>query len=103
MDIGNSEENSPCRQKCVLVLMDKCLMNTFLYGIHGTSSADVVENLWFFLLMLVDSLAQFKFDFDAWFIDAKAICSFDHMIVTLERLHPIDKIKMVWLNIVGWY
>ena len=45
MDIGYGESNSPGGHKYVLVLVDKCTSNTFVYGIHGTSGADVVEAL----------------------------------------------------------
>ena len=45
MDIGYGESNSPGGHKYVLVLVDKCTSNTFVYGMHGTSGADVVEAL----------------------------------------------------------
>ena len=46
MDIGYSESNSPGGHKYVLVLVDKCTSNTFVYELHGTSTVDVVEALW---------------------------------------------------------
>ena len=45
MDIGYGESNSPGGYKYVLVLVDKCTSNTFVYGIHGTSGADVIDAL----------------------------------------------------------
>lgn len=42
MDIVYSEANSPGGHKYVLVLIDKCTTNSFLYGMHCTSGADIV-------------------------------------------------------------
>ena len=46
MDIGYGESNSSGAHKYVLVLVDKCTSNTFVYSMHGTSGADIVEALW---------------------------------------------------------
>ena len=73
MDIGYGESNSPGGHKYVLVLIDKCTSNTFVYGMHGTSGADCVEALWKFFIDAGGFPCTIQCDFDPRFIGGKAI------------------------------
>ena len=73
MDIGYGESNSLGGHKYVLVLVDKCTSNTFVYVMHGTSGADVVEALWKFFINAGGFPRTIQCDFDPQFIDGKAI------------------------------
>ena len=46
MDIGYGDCASYGGSKYVLVLVDQCTTHSFVYGIQGSSSADVCEALW---------------------------------------------------------
>ena len=50
MDIGYGDGKGIGGHKYVLVLVDKCTTNTFIYGMHGTSGADITEALWKFFI-----------------------------------------------------
>ena len=56
MDIGYGDDTSIGGNKYVLVLVDQCTSNSFIYGMKGSSGSDVCEALWKFLLTLVVSL-----------------------------------------------
>ena len=95
MDIDYGESNSPGGHTNVLVLVDKFTYNTFVYGMHATSGEDVVEALWKFSLMLVDSYAPFNATLILDLLVAKLYRSFGLTAVTCVP-HPfIDKIIMV--------
>ena len=84
MDIGQGEANSPGGHKYVLVLVDTYTSNTFVYGIHGTSGADVVEARWNFSLTPVDSLAL-----------SNAILTLDLLVGRLFRLFDLTDVMYV--------
>ena len=48
MDIGYGDGTSYGRSKYILVLVDQCMRNSFVYGMQESSSADVCEALWNF-------------------------------------------------------
>ena len=73
MDIRYGESDSPGGPKYVLVLVDKCTSTTFVYGMHGTSGADVVEALWKFFINAGGFPRTIQCDFDPRFIGGKAI------------------------------
>ena len=102
MDIGYGESNSPGSHKYVLVLVDKCTSNTFVYRMHCISRADVVEVLWKFfgssLLMLMDSHAPFNATLILDVLVAKLYYSFGLAAITCVLLHLTDKIIVGWLR-----
>ena len=50
MDIGYGEDASIGGYKYVLMLVDQCTRNSWVYGMHGSSGADVSEALWKFFI-----------------------------------------------------
>ena len=60
MDIGYGDGASYGGSKYVLVLVDQCTTNSFVYGMQGSSGADACEALWIFLLTLVVFHRQFN-------------------------------------------
>ena len=50
MDIGYGEGTAYGGSKYVLVLVDQCTSNSFVYGMQGSSSANVCEALWKFFI-----------------------------------------------------
>ena len=56
-----------------MVLADKCTTNSFVYGMHGKSGADVVEALWKFSIDAGGLPCTIQCDFDPRFIGGKVI------------------------------
>ena len=73
MDIGYGDGNSPGGYKYALVLVDKCTTNSFVYGMHGASGADVAEALWKFFIDAGGFPETIQCDFDPKLIGGKAI------------------------------
>ena len=72
MDIGYGEGVSVGGYKYVLILVDQCTTNSFLYGMHGCSDADVCEALWKFFIDAGGFPRTIQCDFDPWLIGGKA-------------------------------
>ena len=59
--------------KYVLVLVDKCTTNSFVYGMLCTSGADIVEALWKFFIDTGGLPCTIQCDLDSHFIGRKEI------------------------------
>lgn len=46
IDIGYSDGGSIGGSNTILVLVDRCITNSFVYGIQGSSGANIYEVLW---------------------------------------------------------
>ena len=79
MDIGYGDGASVGGCKYVLVLVDQCTTNSFVYGMYGSSSADVCEALWKFFIDAGGFPKTLQTDFDTRLIGGKA--------AALLRLH----------------
>jgi len=53
MDIGYGDGVAVGGYKYVLILVDQCTTNSFLYGMHGCSGGDMCEALWKFFILLM--------------------------------------------------
>ena len=73
MDIGYGEGMSCGGSKYVLVLVDQCTSNSFTYGMHGASEADVCETLWKFFIDIGGFPKTIQCDFDPRLIGGKAV------------------------------
>ena len=77
MNIGYGESNSSGGHKyvlvLVLVLVDKCTSNRFVYEMHSTSRVDVVEAIWNFVIDAGGLPRTIQFNFDPIFIGGEAI------------------------------
>ena len=79
MDIGYCKPNSPGCHKyvlilvLVLVLVDKCTFNMFVYEMHGISGVDVGEALWKFFIEAGWFPRTIQCNFDPRFIGCRAI------------------------------
>ena len=71
MDIGYGDGVSYSRNKYILVLVDQCTTNSFVYGMQGSSGADVCEALWKFLIDTGGFLDTIQYNFDPQFIGGK--------------------------------
>ena len=71
-DISYSDGVSVNGSKYVLVLVDQCTTNSFVYGMHGSSGADVCEALWKFYIDAGGFLKTLQTDFDTRLIGGKA-------------------------------
>ena len=77
-DIGYGDGISVGGAKYVLVLVDQCTTNSFVYGMHGSSGADVCEALWKFFIDAGGFPKTLQCDFDMQLIGGKAaalLCS----------------------------
>eukprot|EP00531_Pseudo-nitzschia_arenysensis_P008906 CAMPEP_0116127296 /NCGR_PEP_ID=MMETSP0329-20121206/6769_1 /TAXON_ID=697910 /ORGANISM="Pseudo-nitzschia arenysensis, Strain B593" /LENGTH=2217 /DNA_ID=CAMNT_0003621395 /DNA_START=65 /DNA_END=6718 /DNA_ORIENTATION=- len=72
MDIGYGPSTSPGGYKYVLVLVDKCTSHTWIYGMGGTSGADIQEALWRFFVDIDGFPGTIQCDFDPRFLGGKA-------------------------------
>ena len=72
MDIGYREETAYGGSKYVLVLVDQCTSNSFVYGMQGSSGADVCEALWKFFIDAGGFPKTIQCDFDPCLIGGKA-------------------------------
>ena len=63
-DIGYGDGVSVGGSKYVLVLVDQCTTNSFVYGMHGSSGADVCEALWKFFIDAGGFPKTLQTDFD---------------------------------------
>ena len=63
-DIGYGDGVSVGGFKYVLVLVDQCTTNPFVYGMHGSSGADVCEALWKLFIDAGGFLKTLQTDFD---------------------------------------
>ena len=72
MDIGYGVPNGPGGHKYVLVLVDKCTSHNWVYGMNGTSGADIQEALWKFFIDAGGFPHTMQCDFDPRFIGGKA-------------------------------
>ena len=72
MDIGYGDGVAIGGSKYVLVLVDQCTTNSFIYGMHGTSGADVCEALWKFFIDAGGFPKTIQCDFDPRLIGGKA-------------------------------
>ena len=70
-DIGYSDDISVGGYKNVLVLVDQCTTNSFVYGIHGSSGADVCEAFWKFFIDAGGFPKTLQCDFDTRLIGGK--------------------------------
>ena len=59
-DIGYGNGVSVGGLKVVLVLVDQCTTNLFVYDMQGSSGADVCEALWKYSLMLAASPKRYN-------------------------------------------
>ena len=78
MDIGYGNDVSIGDYKYVLILVDKCTRNSFVYRMHGSSGADVSEVLWKFFIDAGGFPKTLQCDFDSRIIGGKAaalLCS----------------------------
>ena len=73
MDISYGKSNSPGGHKYILVLVDKCTSISFVFGMHGTSGADVVEALWKFFIDAGGFPRTIQCNFDSQFIGGKVV------------------------------
>ena len=102
IDIGYRESNSTGGHKyvlvlvLVLVLVDKCTSNTFVYSMHNTSGADVVQALWKFLSMLVNSLTPSNAILILDLLVEKRYHSFNLTAVMYVLPQLTNKIIMAW-------
>ena len=72
MDIGYGDDVSIGGFKYVLILIDQCTRNSFVYGMHGSSGADVSEALWKFFIDAGGFPRTLQCDFDNRIIGGKA-------------------------------
>ena len=72
MDIGYGEGTSYGGSKQVLVLVDQCTSNSFVYGMQSASGGDVCEALWKFFIDAGGFLKTIQCDFDPRLIGGKA-------------------------------
>ena len=72
MDIGYGDDVSIGGYKYVLILVDECTRNSFVYGMHGSSGADVSEALWIFFIDAGGFPKTLQCDFDSRIIGGKA-------------------------------
>ena len=72
MDIGYGEDASIGGYKYVLMLVDQCTRNSWVYGMHGSSGADVSEALWKFFIDAGGFPKTLQCDFDNRIIGGKA-------------------------------
>ena len=72
MDIGYGEGTAYGGSKYVLVLVDQCTSNSFVYGMQGSSGADVCEALWKFFIDAGGFPKTIQCDFDPRLIGGKA-------------------------------
>ena len=63
-DIGYGDGVSVGSSKYVLVLVDQCTTNSIVYGMHGSSGADVCEALWKFFIDVGGFPKILQCDFD---------------------------------------
>ena len=72
MDIGYGEETVYGGSKYVLVLVNQCTSNSFVYGMQGSSGADVCEALCKFFINAGGFPKTIQYDFDPRLIGGKA-------------------------------
>ena len=72
MNIGYGDGASVGGCKYVLVLVDQCTSNSFIYGIQGSLGADVCETLWKFCIDAGGFLKTLQCDFNTFLIGGKA-------------------------------
>ena len=93
-DIGYGDGISVGGYKYVLVLVDQCTINLFVYGMHGSSGANVCEALWKFFIDAGGFPKTLQCDFDTRLIGGKRLHFYAHTVLEFEQLHLIAKIKM---------
>ena len=96
-DIGYGDGISVGGSKYVLVLVNQCSTNSFVYGMHGLSGADVCEALWKFFIDAGGFLKTLQCDFDTRLIGEKAaalLCSHGTRIRAAPP-HRQDKNELV--------
>ena len=72
MDIGYSDGTSYSESKYVLVLVEQCTTNSFVYGMQGSSGVDVCEALWNFFINAGGFPHTIQCNFDPRLIGRKA-------------------------------
>jgi len=72
MDIGYGKGTLLGGYKYVLLLVDQCTTESFVYGMHGSSGADVCEALWKFFIDAGGFPKTIQCDFDPRLIGGKA-------------------------------
>ena len=72
MDIGYGVDDSIGGYKYVLILVNQCTRQSFLYCMKGSSGADITEALWKFFIDTGGFPKMIQCDFDPRFIDGKA-------------------------------
>ena len=72
MDIGYGDGPAIGGHKYVLILVDQCTTETFIYGMSGSSGADICEALWKFFIDAGGFPKTIQCDFDPRLIGGKA-------------------------------
>ena len=72
MDIGYGDDVSVGGYKYVLILVDQCTRQSFVYGMQGSSGSDVSEALWRFFVDAGSFPKTLQCDFDSRIISGKA-------------------------------
>ena len=72
MDIGYGEGTSIGGYKYVLILVDQCTTESFVYGMHGASGSDVCKALWKFFIDAGGFPRTIQCDFDPRLIGGRA-------------------------------
>ena len=72
IDIGYGDGPAIGSHKYVLILVDQCTTETFIYRMSGSSGADVCEALWKFFMNTGDFSKIIQCDFDPRLISGKA-------------------------------
>ena len=72
MDIGYGNGTAIGGSKYALILVDQCTTQSFVYGMHGSSGADVCEALWKFFIDAGGFPHSLQYDFDLRLIGGKA-------------------------------
>ena len=72
MDIGYGDDTAVGRSKYILVLVDQCTTNCFVYGMYRSSGADVCEALCKLFINAGSFPKTLQCNFDPRLIDDKA-------------------------------
>ena len=95
MDIGYGEGTAYGGSKYVLVLVDQCTSNSFIYGMQGSSGADVCEALWKFFIDTGGFLKTIQCDFDPRLINGKVAALLRSHGPRVRAAPPCRQDKMV--------
>ena len=72
MDIGYGKGVVVGGYKYILILVDQCTTNSFVYSMHGCSGDDVCKALWKFFIDAGGFPRTIQCDFDSCLIGGKA-------------------------------